>query len=95
MKVTYSPRAVAQLNKIFAYIAKDNPAAAQAVIRRIESVAALLADFPLMGHATDDADFRVAYVERYPYLVFYAVLPESDEVRIVRIQHAARQRSPD
>ena len=92
MKVTYSPRAIAQLNEIFAYIAKDNPMAAHAVIARIESVAAKLADFPHMGYATDNGDFRVMNVERYPYLVFYAVLPERDEVRIVRIRHAARQR---
>ena len=40
VRVSYSRRTLAQLEDIFAYIAKDNPAAAAALARRIETLAA-------------------------------------------------------
>jgi len=30
-------------------------------------------------------------VRRYPYVVFYKVLPDPDEVRILRVRHTARR----
>ncbi len=42
MKVSYSPRTIAQITQAFDYIAQDNPAAANAFLIRIESIATLL-----------------------------------------------------
>ena len=56
MKVRYSRRALTQLDQIFSHIAKDNPAAAAAVLNRIEALAALLGRYPTMGRTTDKED---------------------------------------
>jgi addiction module RelE/StbE family toxin len=87
MRVRYSPSALAQLERIHSYIARHNPRAAQKVIARIEDLCARLADFPGMGAETDNARVRVLPVVRYPYLIFYTILAEDDEVRILRVRH--------
>ena len=87
MKVTWKPRALAQLREIHAYIAKDSPRAATAVVERIKAVAALLAAFPLRGRRTDEADVRVIRAQPYPYRIFYRVEVRKGEVRILRLRH--------
>jgi toxin ParE1/3/4 len=91
MKVRYSRRALRQLEQIFSYIEKDNPAAAPAVADRIESLVALLGRYPSMGRPTDKDGVRIMGVRRYPYVVFYKILPDRDEVRILRVRHTARR----
>jgi toxin ParE1/3/4 len=44
-----------------------------------------------MGRMTDQPGVRVLPVVRYPYLIFYTVVDESDEVRILRIRHGRRR----
>jgi toxin ParE1/3/4 len=78
MNVRYSRRALRQLEQILSYIEKDNPAAAAAVAGRIESLVALLGRYQTMGRPTDN-------------VVFYKILPDRDEVRILRVRHTARR----
>jgi toxin ParE1/3/4 len=91
MKVSYSRVALAQLDDIFAYIAKDNPIAAANVVDEIEAVADHLAHFPFAGRLTDEGGVRMLVLSRYPYLIFYKVLP-NDNLRILRILHGAQDR---
>jgi len=49
MKISYSPIALAQLDDIFAYIAKDNPIAAANVVDEIEAVVDHLSRFSVRG----------------------------------------------
>ena len=91
MKVTYSPRALAQVDEIFSYIARDNPAAAKTLVARIEHLTALLGNVPRLGRATDHPDVRILSVPRYPYVIFYRILAERDEIRILRVRHTARR----
>jgi toxin ParE1/3/4 len=91
MRVSYSRRALAQLDEIFAYIAKDNETAAKAVVDRIDALVRLLGKYPTIGRATDKEGVRVIGVRRYPYLVFYKILSDRDEVRILRVRHTARR----
>ena len=90
MRVTYSPGALAQLDEIFAYIANDNPSAAATLIERIERIVMLVGKFPQMGRLTDKSDVRVIGIPQYRYLIFYQVLDERDEVRILRVRHTSR-----
>ena len=46
MRVVFMPGAQAQLQNIRAYIARDNPEAARAVVARIEAVATFLGENP-------------------------------------------------
>jgi toxin ParE1/3/4 len=91
MKVSYSRRALTQLDEIFSYIARNNPAAAAVVVDRIEALIALLGRYPTMGRSTDKEGVRVMGVRRYPYIVFYRIREDRDEVRILRVRHTSRR----
>lgn len=94
MKVTYSRRSLRQLEVIHAYIDKRNPRAAREVMARIRELCERLGEFPGMGTQTDQIDVRMLPVVRYPYNIFYMILPQHDEVRILRIRHGARRPEP-
>jgi len=92
VRVRYSRRALVRLEDIFAYIARNNPNAAAAVVRRVEALALfLLGEHPAIGRPTDKEGVRVMSVRPYPYILFYKVLAERDEVRILRVRHTARR----
>jgi toxin ParE1/3/4 len=91
VKVVWSEPALGQLDEIFAYIARDNPAAATKVAARIRATAALLATTPRIGRATDRPGVFALTMARYPYIIFYRLLPRAEEVRIIRVRHARRR----
>jgi toxin ParE1/3/4 len=90
MRVRYTQTALAELGDIFSYIAQHNRIAAAEVVRRIEELAARLARFPQMGRPKYKPGVRMIPVRRYPFLVFYTI--EADEVLILSVRHAARER---
>jgi len=63
--------------------------AAEAVVRRVEEVAARLAMFPGTGHSSDAADVLVAPLVRFPYSIYYKV--EGEELLILHVHHGARR----
>jgi plasmid stabilization system protein ParE len=91
MRVSYSPRAVSQINQAFDYIAQDNPAAARAFMARVESLAALFSARPEIGRMTSRPGVHVIGLLPYRYLLFYKVLSVRDEIRIVRLRHMSRR----
>lgn len=71
MKITYSPRAVADLASIADYLVERNPRAAAAVEHRIREAVDRLAEFPAMGRALAQRPaVRVIPLGRYPYTLF-------------------------
>jgi plasmid stabilization system protein ParE len=77
MRVRYSSRAIAQLKEISSFSARDDEAAAAAVLDRIERLVVLLGKFPALGRPTDKGDVRmmsVMSVPGYPYVIFYKIL---------------------
>lgn len=52
MNVRWSQTALTELDDIFLYIYERNRSAARSVVNRIEEVAALLGEFPRIGHQT-------------------------------------------
>jgi plasmid stabilization system protein ParE len=90
MKVRYTDTALGELEDIFSYLFERNPAAAKAVAARVRDIAALLAEYPFLGHEADEPSVRVAPLIRYPFLVFYTV--NEDEIVVLNVRHAARQR---
>ena len=93
-RVTFSPRATREVDKIYAYIARGNSAAAEGVVHRIYEVAEYLARFPDAGRKTVLRDISAYAVTPHPYLLFYKHLPKTNEIRIVRVQHGARRDRP-
>ena len=74
-----------------AYIAKDDPAAAKLVVRRIIKAVRHLADNPAMGHPGRVPDTRELIVPGTRYIVPYRVRPRLDRIEILRVFHASRK----
>jgi len=86
MKIRYTRRSLANVDRIFRYIARENPAAATRVIERIEGLIRQLADVPEMGETGEMAGIRRLVATPFPYLIFYEVA--ADEIII---RHGARR----
>ena len=95
MKVSYSPRAVSQITEAFDYIAQDNPAAANAFLIRVESIASLLSVRPGIGRMTRKPGVQVVNLQPYRYLLFYKTLQDRGEIRIIRVRHMSRKDAAD
>ncbi|HEY7244765.1 MAG TPA: type II toxin-antitoxin system RelE/ParE family toxin [Xanthobacteraceae bacterium] len=57
MKVRYERGALADLDEIFAYIARDNRQAAARLVGRIEQVVRQIGETPYLGEARGTLDF--------------------------------------
>ena len=73
LKVRLTPRALADLDDIRAYLTERNPRGAERVRQRIAQAIATLTEFSKIGRPTHLAGVSVATVLRYPYLVYYTV----------------------
>ena len=88
-KVIWAPRALAALEEIVEYIAKQSPANAASVAQRIVAATDRLADFPRMGRIVPEfnrEDIREVIVFRYR--IIYRV--RQDSVQLLDIVHGAR-----
>jgi len=91
---TLSVEALDDLHLIWAYIAKDNPEAADRVVEAARRMCNILAEHPDLGQrrqfpAMELAGIRSFVVTDFPnYILFYRVAPGG--VEIVRVLHGAR-----
>ncbi|PPC99708.1 MAG: stabilization protein [Hyphomicrobium sp.] len=88
MIVTLSPRALADLFEIRDYLLSVSPQGAESVRRAIADTIDLLADYPMIGRASDFERVRVLKVVQYPYLIYHSI--RDTEVIILHIRHGAR-----
>jgi plasmid stabilization system protein ParE len=95
MKVSFSPRALAQINQEFEYVAADNPAAANDFLIRVETIAGLLATRSGIGRKTSKSDVQFVGLLPFRYLMFFKTLPGRDEIRIIRVRHMRRRDAAD
>jgi toxin ParE1/3/4 len=91
MRVSWSKRALAQLQSAYKWIAKENPTAAEEFLEAAAALVDLLGAFPGMGTQTDQPGVSMFTLVRYRYLIYYKVL-KGEEVRIFRVRHASRER---
>jgi toxin ParE1/3/4 len=88
MKLRYERGALADLDEIFAYIARDNQEAAARLVARIEQAAMRIAETPHIGAATRKSRFRRVLIGNY----LIACEVGRDEVVIHYVRHGARRR---
>src|SRR5205814_6211463 len=92
-RVLFREQAWSDLEELGAFIAKDNPAAANEVVRQLRRSLELLARMPQLGRVvkriktTEELRIWLSPAFRN-YLIFYRELP--DGVEIVRVLHSAR-----
>ena len=93
MNIVWSPQALDDLVSLHAYIAEDDPAAAERVVLRVlHNVEMLLPDNPRTGRPGRVPGTRELVVPRTPFIVPYRI--EQREIHILRVYHGAR-RWPD
>jgi plasmid stabilization system protein ParE len=91
VKLRYTLRAAAELDKILAYIDESSPRGARHVKTRIQEMTALLLRHPHAGHLTSKSGLRRMIVYPYPYLIFYRAT--ETEIIIHGVRHSARRPS--
>jgi toxin ParE1/3/4 len=79
------------LMDIWAYIAQDNPKAADRLSDEIESKFLLLAEQPYLGPARTDIALELRYFPVGNYLILYREIAEG--IEIARVIHGARRLS--
>ena len=92
MRITFDPGARADLDDIFAWISKDNEAAAYAMISRIEARVALLAIPGLEHMGRPGLDEGTRELIEYPYIIVYEVSVGSGEIVVWSVVHGAQGR---
>jgi len=93
MKVRITRPALDDLERIYAYISKDNPVAASRIVTRLIDRAMELAHAPYQGREVDEPNARVVVVPRFRYFIFYTV--EDNEIHITHFRHTSRRRPWD
>jgi toxin ParE1/3/4 len=88
LNLHYTPKALAELADILAYIVERSPQGARNVHARIQAITSLLVQYPHSGQLTSEGGLRRIVTPPYPYVIFYEATAE--DVVIVGVRHAAR-----
>lgn len=90
MIILWSPEAINDLALLRAYIAEDDPAAAQRVVLHIiGSIERLLSGQSHMGRPGRVPGTRELVVPRTPYIVPYRI--RNNRLQVLRVYHGARK----
>lgn len=92
MKLVFDDQALADIEDIFEWIARDSPATARSVVDRLLSSTELLISFPSMGHAGHDPGTLEWVVPRLPYIVVYEIDRAQDMIIVTAVFHGAQDR---
>jgi toxin ParE1/3/4 len=91
VKLRYTLRGAAELDKVLAYIEERSPQGALHVQTRIQTIINLLLQHPHAGQLTSKGRLRRMVASPYPYLIFYRAT--EDEIVIHGVRHSARRPS--
>ena len=91
MQVRWLKKALLNLNDEAAFIAQDDPAAAQLVVQRIRTSIDHLANNPALGHTGRIHGTRELLVPGTRYIIPYRVRPGSNQIEILRVFHTSRR----
>ena len=88
MKIRYTRLALSDLEQTRAYIARDRPKAAEAVVERIRQAINGLSQFPQQGRVGRVKGTRELVVPGTPFVVPYRIADE--RIDILAVMHGAR-----
>ena len=92
MKVTFEPAARDDLDRIFAWIATDNPRAALQMIARIEDKVMRLENPELTHMGRPGLVEGTRELLEWPYIIVYKVDGTRQEIVVVSVVHGAQDR---
>ena len=87
-EVLWTENALQHLDDIAAYIALDNPKAAENVVRRIVESVSGLRFYPRIGRGGRIKDTRELVISSTPYIAVYRL---RERIEILAIYHGARK----
>lgn len=87
-RIIQAPAAEADAIEIWAYIAQDNPDAADRLLNRFDQAFRLLLSQPLLGKSIEEFAPNLRLIPIGNYLIFYR--PTKEGIEIVRLLHGAR-----
>jgi toxin ParE1/3/4 len=90
MRLVWSPEAIRDLASLRAYVAQDNPRAAQRMaLHFVRNVETLLSENPSMGRPGRVSGTRELVIPKTPFVVPYRV--QAGTIQTLRIYHGARR----
>ncbi|GAC1334974.1 MAG: type II toxin-antitoxin system RelE/ParE family toxin [Isosphaeraceae bacterium] len=87
-KLRLTEQAEADLDEMWAYIAAENPLAADRMVDAVLEGSRMHARFPSMGQNRDDLRPGLRCFVVLPFVIFYR--PMEDAIEVLRILHGAR-----
>ncbi|OJX11592.1 MAG: toxin Y4kP [Caedibacter sp. 37-49] len=87
MQIRWLENAVVDLQKLRAYIQKENPKAANTIAKRIYEAIDLLSSHPGMGRAGRVPYSRELIISGSNYIISYRV--KAERIEILRVLHAS------
>jgi toxin ParE1/3/4 len=91
MQIKWLRKALKNLDNEAEYIAKDDPQAAQLLVRRIVQTISLLAENPSLGHPGRLPGTHELVIPKTRYIVPYRVRPRLQRIEILRVFHTSRK----
>lgn len=92
MRVIFDDEALDDLQRIFAWIAKENRRAAENLIARIFDKAELLATPGLTDMGRPGLDPGTRELIEYPYIIVYEVHEDRGDIVVLSVVHGAQDR---
>ena len=92
MRVIIEESAVADIDGLAAWVAKDSPAGARSMTEKILETIERLVQFPEMGHAGRDRGVYERGVSGTPYIVVYELRTKPSAVLVIAVVHGSRDR---
>jgi plasmid stabilization system protein ParE len=87
-RVEITDRALADLERLFDFIATDDPRRARERLLSVRKAFELLADHPLLGRGAEDGRRELVLSRgRHGYIAKYRWLPADDVVLILAVRH--------
>jgi plasmid stabilization system protein ParE len=87
-RVEVTERALADLERLFEFIAKQDPARARKQVVSVRQAFELLTDHPLLGREAEEGRRELILSRgRYGYIAKYRWLPAEDVVLILAVRH--------
>lgn len=95
-RVVVTERAFADLERLFEFIATDDPQRARVQVLSVRRAFELLADHPLLGRMAEDGRRELVLSRgRYGYIAKYRWLPVDEVVLILAVRHQREAGYPD
>jgi len=85
--VYFSQRSLADLDRVFDFLAREAPAIATEAANEIVDATRILQRHPLIGRPIDNLRELVISKGRTGYVALYRYLPEQDRVDVLAIRH--------